>query len=122
MKTRELIRRLQEADPSGETECCVDNHDIFFVERQFAFYDGALEILIRDPTRQPNYDVVGGIIRRTGEKVRIHVLSLEDAIFDSKDGQLPVEIEAADDVSRKSIEENVQRWRDDARTSKPLEG
>jgi hypothetical protein len=119
MKTRELIRQLQEVDPSGETECCVDNHDIFFVERQFAFYDGALEILVRDPARQPYYDVVGGIIRRTGEKIRIHVLSLEDAIFEIEGRPFPIEIQTTDDVSRKILEETIQRWHDDARTSKP---
>jgi len=31
MKVKELIRRLQEADPSGEIEACVDNIDIHFV-------------------------------------------------------------------------------------------
>ncbi len=121
MKTRELIRRLQEVDPSGETECCVDHHDIFFVERQFAFYNGALEILVRDPAHQPYYDVVGGIIRRTGEKIRIHVLSLEDAIFEAEGRPFPVEIQTTDDASRKILEESIQRWRDDARASKPSE-
>ena len=58
MKTSELIRLLQEADPSGEVECCIDNHDIYSVELWPAFYDGALEILVRDPSLRPYYDIV----------------------------------------------------------------
>ena len=32
MKTNKLIELLQKADPSGDLEVCIDNHDIHFVE------------------------------------------------------------------------------------------
>jgi hypothetical protein len=110
MKTHELIQRLQEADPNGDMECCVDNHDILFVERQSAFYDGELEILVRDPSRRLHYDVVGGIIRRTGYKLRIHVWSLEDAIGEAHGEPFPIEIEGADESTRKRLELKIQTW------------
>ena len=31
MKIKDLIAALQEADPSGEIECCVGNVDIWYV-------------------------------------------------------------------------------------------
>ncbi len=52
MKTKELIRQLQREDPSGELECCVDNSDIFFVEHLPAYYDGCLEVLVRDKSSE----------------------------------------------------------------------
>ncbi len=115
MKTRELIRQLQAADPGGELECCVDNHDILFVERQFAFYDGALEILVRDPGLQGQYDVVGGIIQRAGEKIRLHILSLEDALSEAQNGPFSVNIEGADDETRARLEQQIDIWRKSAR-------
>jgi hypothetical protein len=111
MKTREFIKRLQEADPSGDLDCCIDNHDILRVERQFAFYDGALEILVRDPARLPYYEVIGGILRTKGDKIRIQVLSLEDAIYEAKGKPFPIEIECADDKVRERLELDIQRWR-----------
>ncbi len=114
MKTGELIRLLQEADPSGEVECCIDNHDIYSVELWPAFYDGALEILIRDPSLRPNYDVIGGIIRRTGQKIRLRSLPLEDAVWDAKGQEFPITIEETDPQTRFYIEQEVQKWRDEA--------
>lgn len=111
MKTRELIRLLQEADPTGEVECCVDNHDIWLVEAQGAGYDGALEILVRNPDLRPHYDVVGGIIRRVGKKVRIRPLSLEDAIWEARGKSFPIEIEVTDLADRVRFEQEVQKWR-----------
>ena len=118
MKTKELIRQLQEIDPSGELECCISNHDILFVERIGAFYDGPLEILVRD-TRG---EVVGGILRRIGEKIRIHVLDLAGAVSDwdsspalvEKYGRFPIKIEASDETSRRYLEQMVQSWQDAA--------
>ena len=90
MKTAEVIRLLQEADPTGETECCVENADIFFVDVQPAYYDGYLQVLKRDPTSKC-YDVVGAKYTAKGQKVVIKVLTISDAIFEQED--LPVEFE-----------------------------
>ena len=81
MKTKELIRRLQEADPTGEAECCVGNHDIFFVESKAAYWDGRLEVLVRDQSKEPWYNVVGAKITTHGTKINIRTLSIDDAIF-----------------------------------------
>ena len=84
MKTKELIRLLQEQDPSGEEECCCGNQDIFFVSKDFAYYDGSLQVLIRDPAKAPYYDVVGGKYVRTGFKIQIHTLGISDILDDPK--------------------------------------
>lgn len=82
MKTKELIRQLQEADPTGETEVCVGNVDIHFVQRLPAYYDGTLQVLERDPTTK-YYNIIGGKYKRSGDKVNIHTLSISDAISNS---------------------------------------
>lgn len=114
MKTSELIRLLQEADPSGELECCIDNHDIYSVELWPAFYDGFLEILVRDLSLRPHYDVVGGIIRRTGQKIRLRPLPLEDAVRDAADKDFPIDIVETHVETRQQIEKVVQKWREEA--------
>ncbi len=79
MKTKELIKRLQEEDPSGEIEVCVGNVDIHFVERMPAYYDGSLQVLIRDYNTK-YYNIIGGKYVREGQKVKIHIMSITDAI------------------------------------------
>ena len=85
MKTRELIRLLQEADPSGEIEVCVDNKDILFVQRMPAYYDGCLEVLIRDPKLTSCYNVVGAKVFARGAKIRIVPHSIEDMLLDKSE-------------------------------------
>lgn len=48
MKTKKLIELLNQCDPSGELEVCLDNIDICSVGREPAYYDGALQVLIRN--------------------------------------------------------------------------
>lgn len=79
MKTKELIRRLMEEDPSGELEVCVDNVDIFYVEGLPGYYDGASQILIRDETKK-GYNIIGGRYNTKQNKICIHTLSIYDAI------------------------------------------
>lgn len=85
MKTKELIRQLQEADPSGEVEVCVGNVDIHFVDIEPAYYDGTLQVLKRDESKSPYYNIVGGKYCRTGSKVVLHTLSISDAIANGGD-------------------------------------
>lgn len=87
MKTRDLIAALQEADPSGEIECCVGNVDIHFVSREPSYYDGPLQVLKRDSTTE-YYNIIGAEYRRSGSKVQIHTLSIDSAIFN--DEEMPV--------------------------------
>lgn len=104
MKTSELIRRLQEADPSGDLEAAVGNHDILFVARTPAYYDGDLQVLVRDPAEAPHYNVVGARIVRSGDKVCIESHSIADALSENPD--LPVEYvgEGPAQHSRRAIE------------------
>lgn len=88
MKTKELIRQLQEADPTGEIECCVGNADIHFVQRLPAYYDGTLEVLVRDPEKRPFCDIVSGKRVSTGQKVNIHFMPIADAISEWPDFQV----------------------------------
>ena len=107
MKVKELIRQLQEADPTGEIEACVGNIDIHFVSREPAYYDGRLEVLTRDPARTGRcYDICGAEIRSDGDKVQIHILSIQQAIWENPD--LPVVSDGSD---------RVAIWRQEARES-----
>ena len=60
MKTKELIKELQELDPTGETEVVCGCGDIYFVEELPAYYDGRLGVLIKDESKKPYYHVKGG--------------------------------------------------------------
>ena len=102
MKTKELIKQLQEADPSGELECCVDNCDIFAVWPEEAYWDGCLQILIRDPAKKPYYDIVGAKVTSKGTKVRIRPMSISDAILDNHD--LPIEFDCGEQRNKEKAE------------------
>lgn len=82
MKTKELIRQLMEADPSGEEECCVGNVDIHYVCKDPAYYDGSLQVLLRDETEKQYYNIIGGKYVRTGYKIQIHTLAISDIMDD----------------------------------------
>lgn len=88
MKTKELIRQLQEADPTGELQCVVGGTDIHFVDAEPGYYDGPYEVLLRDET-VAHFNIIGARLTTEGEKVRIRTLSIEDLIWDNP--ELPVE-------------------------------
>jgi hypothetical protein len=88
MKTKDLIKELQEADPSGEIEVCVNNIDIFTVTTEPAYYDGRLQLLIRDPAKKPYYDIVGGRYVSSGAKVVISPMSITDVLWDDPDAEI----------------------------------
>jgi hypothetical protein len=108
MKTKELIRQLQEEDPTGEEEVCVHNEPIFFLENLPAYYDGLLQVLIRDE-KNKFYNVIGAELRGEGRKVKIHLHSIEDAIFENPD--LPVTIVG----TNYGYKSRVEKWREEAR-------
>ncbi len=109
VKTHELIRQLQEADPSGELECCVGNHDIHFVQRSPANYDGMLQVLVRDPGRK-GFQIIAGIIQCQGQKVQIHTLSLQECLFEF-DNNFSIEIRCDDVSNRKRAEDQIGIWK-----------
>ena len=87
MKTKEVIKLLHKADPSGELECGIDgNIDIHAIYTTPTYYDGYLQILERDHSNNIRRATITGI----GTKVKIEMCSIEDAIVDDPD--LPVKI------------------------------
>lgn len=109
MKTRELIRRLQEADPSGDIEVCVGKYDIHFLTKVQAYYDGAHTILVRDESKS-GYNITGAIINRFGEKINLHLLSAQDVIDD--DPEAPIEVRGGDPEQMKAM---IKSWRVESR-------
>lgn len=88
MKTKDLIRVLMELDPSGEEQVCVGNSDIHYVDRLPAYYDGTMQVLLRDNSKW-GYSIVGGKYVRSGVKISIVDRSIEDALWDDPD--MPVD-------------------------------
>lgn len=106
MKSKELIRRLQEQDPTGEVEVCVRGEDVHTVERIPAYYDGPFQVLIRDPEKAPYYNVVGMRFRRnTGEKVVVKTLGYASVVFMNPDATLDVS-----DLDQERQEEVRRTW------------
>ena len=85
MKSKELIRLLLAEDPTGEVEVCVNNADILDVFTAGAYYDGKLQLLIRDPAKVDCYDVVGGKYVTTGSKIVISPMSITDMLWGEPD-------------------------------------
>lgn len=102
MKTKELIRSLQELDPSGEEECCVGNVDIIYVQKMPAYYDGRLQVLQRDAGK--GFNVRGIDFRSHGVKIDLVTYSCHDGIFDNAD------FKVTGAVSDWYLEQ-IERWR-----------
>lgn len=109
MKTKDLIAALQKEDPTGELECCVGNIDIHFVSQEPAYYDGSLQVLERDMTNQ-YYNIIGAKFVRSGSKVQIHTLSIEEAILEHPD----MLVDCTDDRHGREAP-RVEKWREDAK-------
>jgi hypothetical protein len=114
MKTKELIKRLQEEDPSGELECCVGNEDIYFIEKLPAFYDGPLQILHR--SNDPGYNIVGATIAFNGYKIQLQTLSVKDVIFNAVDGDYNVDIKV--DCENDRTQYFINEWYKEAKELK----
>jgi len=89
MKTKDLIKELQEADPSGELEVCVGNIDIWTVTVLPAYYDGKLQVLKRDPALTGKcYDIIGGKYVSGGSKVVLEPMSITDVLWDNPEAEI----------------------------------
>ena len=110
MKTKDLIALLQSADPSGELHVCLqDNRDVFDVHRLPAYMDGRQEILVRDENN-PFFNVLGGILNASGDKIAISGMRIEDAMIENPD--MPVIISGGDTAG--DYRRAVDKWRTDA--------
>jgi len=115
MKTKELIKRLQEADPSGELECCVGNADIYFCHVEPAYWDGCLQVLKRDPKLEPYYNLTGVKFTTKGNKVQIEVVDFETLLLDVEDAEVEYE---GEEWVRRTYEPQVNHYREEARKIK----
>ena len=110
MKTSELIRRLPEAYPNDEAECCVGNEDILFLEVLPGYYDGRLQVFTRDPARAPYFDIVGAKITSAGTKIKIRHLSVSDLLMDHP--EMPVDTtRCGSDSANAHYAAQVEKWR-----------
>lgn len=110
MKTKELIRQLMKADPTGEEECVVGGQDIYFVESLPGYYDGCYELLSRDSVGS----VVGMKVTRAGTKIQIHVAEVDNFIADDND--FPIELdESLNAVQKESRGNYILRLREECK-------
>ena len=87
MTTTDLIKLLQEIDPEGDTEVCIGNTPIWYVERLPAYYDGRLmkytpELVPYEFTNIEKIELVSD-----GYKVNLITYEWDSAMWDS-DGEV----------------------------------
>lgn len=105
MKTKDLIKELQKADPSGETHAAIGNSDIMCVERLPAYYDGSLQVISYNEKGYP----VSAKYHRKGEKVSITSWAISDIIGDRQNFEI--------DYSElhETTRESTKKWHDEIR-------
>ena len=106
MKTKELIRLLQECDPTGELEVAVGNNPIYCVDRLPAYYDGNLQMLIQDHSVE-TYNILGYKVTGQGLKVSLTDMDLRQVLLDNPDA--PVDLSELSGHSKKHWEEVVAK-------------
>ncbi len=109
MKTKELIRLLQEEDPTGEEHVVVGNVDISGVCKEPAYWDGSAQMIIRDEKGTP----IGGKYCREGNKIQISTLDFNTLIWDRPD--IPMDYSELDEARQKSYAENHAKVRQKAK-------
>ena len=114
MKTKDLIKLLQETDPSGEMDCVVNNVDIFIAYGVVSYWDGCKQLLIRDETNKDCYNVVAAEYRSDGWKVQIETMDISEALLNDPD--LPVKV--VDTFVHKQMQERVDKWRQEIKEIK----
>jgi hypothetical protein len=106
---------LQKEDPSGETEVCIDNLDIYFAERLEAYWDGRLQLLVHDEAKRGKcYSIVGAKVTSKGSKIRLHYMGVEDVIDNDPDA--PVDLsEIGNEETKKEWEKRIAHWREETK-------
>jgi hypothetical protein len=103
MKNKELIAILQQYDP--DIEVCVDNYDIYFVDKVEAYWDGRLQRLVLDESKKPHYHVVGAKVACSGWKLRLHTMGVSDVLLNDPDA--PVDLSDLE----KNMTVSYQDWK-----------
>jgi hypothetical protein len=111
MKSKELIKQLQELDPTGEIEVGCGNHDIWYAERMPAYYDGRFQLLLRDPKLTGKcFDIIGARYVSRGDKIKLVSMGVADVLWDNPDAV--VEYPFGEECYRKTDEATRQASRD----------
>jgi hypothetical protein len=111
MKVKELIKLLQEEDPTGELEVAIDNQDIHYIDVVEAYWDGRLERVIKDSAIK-GYNVIGGKVLSSGKKLRIHTIGIEDVICNDPDVDIDLsDLEHNMPTSYKDWSEKIVKFR-----------
>lgn len=76
MKTKEFIKLLEEVDPAGNTEICINNCTLFHIEKLPAYYDGRLQKITKAGDKYI-CDIVS-----SGDKILIKYYSILDLALD----------------------------------------
>jgi len=88
MTTNELIDALRSADQSGKLQVVVGNVPIYTVDRLPAYYDGRMQELIQDHSRDPYYNIVGFRVKRSGQKINLCTIDFETVLWDNPDAEV----------------------------------
>ncbi len=104
MKTKDLIKLLQETDPSGELQCSVNGVDIYFAQVKAGYWDGVYQVLIKEKDK---CNVIGAEYRSDGDKLCIETYSIKDAMLD--DPNIPVKV--VDCFCNKQMQKTINKWR-----------
>jgi len=86
MKSKKLIALIQEIDPTGEVEVCVNNMDILEITGEPAYWDGCLQVL----EWNEHENVIGVETVQSGMKINLAPYSLFDAI--QHDPDIPIKL------------------------------
>jgi len=113
MKTKELIKELQEIDPDGELEVTVGKSPIYYLETLPSYYDGPRDELIQDQSLDPHYNITGIRVIRDGYHVCINTMRLDDVLTDNPDAIVEYDYEP-----REWDKQQEEHWRNFGRELK----
>ena len=108
MKTKELIKILNEIDPEGETEVVIENESAFFAYKEPAYYDGIMELILKNE----NGEIIGGKYSSKGSKISLRPYGIMSAIYDFP--ELSVEYDIANS-KKEEYKKMVEQWRIESR-------
>jgi hypothetical protein len=112
MTTSELIAALREADPSGNLPVW-SGGDVLFAEVQPAYYDGCLQLMVREKRADGFHNVTGAKVVSSGQKVRLHSMGVEGLLLN--DPEAPVDLSGLSPQARARWEGFVSQWRAESR-------
>jgi hypothetical protein len=107
MKVKELIKQLlKEANGDENLEVCIGNIDISFVHKEPAYYDGSLQVIVRNEKGRP----IGGKYKREGSKIQIDTLDFYTLLWDKPEAEIDYsELDEARQISCKGHHDKLRK-------------